>query len=133
LISTERRKESGARGLRTRALWLIVFVALAGTALSSCGDGNSDGNSDGDRDRDRTVEGVIIDVQAASPAEIESFTLRSNDGETLVFQVAPDALADLREGFIPSHLRSHAALGEQVELFYREEGGKLLAIRLTHE
>ncbi len=113
--------------MRTRVLWLAVFVALAGIALASCGDGNSDG------DRDRSVEGVIIDVQAASAAEIESFTLRSNDGETLVFQVAPDAVADLREGFIPSHLRSHAAIGEQVQILYREEGGKLLALRLTHE
>lgn len=117
--------------MRTRTLWLCVLIALAGIALSSCGDSNSDGA--GDRDRDRSVEGVIIDVQAASAAEIESFTLRSNDGETLVFQIAPDALADLREGFIPSHLRSHAALGEQVEILYREEGGKLLALRITHE
>ena len=63
---------------------------------------------------------------------LESFTVRDNDGLTLLFQVAPEAVADPEEGFIAGHLRSHAGLGEQVQVFYREEDGILLATRLEH-
>ena len=98
-----------------------AFAVLA-LALLSCG-GDGDGSA----------SGVIIDVQATSLTAIESFTLRTNDGETLVFRVAPDATRDPTEGFVPGHLRSHAVAAGQVTVFYREEDGQLLALRLEHE
>ena len=90
-------------------------------ALAACG-----GNGE------HKANGVIIDVQATSLTELASFTLRTNDGDTLVFYVAPDAAADPVEGFFPSHMRTHAVAAEQVTVTYREEQGDLLALRLEH-
>jgi hypothetical protein len=98
--------------------WLLIAALLA-VLLSACG---------GD---ELSVTGVILEVDAPSLTEIDSFTFRTNEGETLVFRVAPDAAADPLEGFVPGHLQSHALLAEQVEIFYREEGGELLALRLV--
>ena len=97
---------------------LITLVALA------CGGG-------GASRVERSAVGVVLEVEASSITQIDSFTLRTNDGQTLVFRVAPDARPDPEEGFVASHLRSHAALAEQVEVFYREEDGELLALRLV--
>ena len=99
---------------------LLACLALAALFVA-CGNGG-----------ERSVVGVIIDVQASSLTRIDSFTLRENDGATLVFEVAPDAAQDPREGFFPGHLRTHALAAEQVEVFYREEDGRLLALRLEH-
>jgi hypothetical protein len=103
----------------TAARWLVACLALAAVFAASCGD-----------DGERSVVGVIIEVQATSLTEIDSFTLRDNDGRTLVFRVAQDAAQDPQEGFLPGHLRTHALAVEQVTVFYREEDGGLLALRL---
>ena len=100
--------------------WAGLFV-LALALLGACGG-----------DGERSAVGVIIDVQATSLTQVEAFTLRTNDGETLEFGVAPDAAMDPQEGFVASHLRSHASLAEQVKVVYREDGGELLALRLAH-
>lgn len=103
-------------------LALLTPVLLALALLVACGGSDST----------RSATGVIIDVQAPSLTELDSFTLRTNDGRTLVFGVAPDAAKDPEEGFVPGHLRSHAVLAEQVQVTYREENGKLLATKLKH-
>ncbi len=94
---------------------------LAAALLAACGG-----------DGERSALGVIIDVQATSLTKIDSFTLRDNEGHTLVFRVAPDAAQDPQEGFFPGHLRTHALAAEQVTVFYREDDGELLALRLEH-
>lgn len=101
---------------------LAACPVLAAALLVACGSGGGE----------RSVVGVIIDVQAPSLTQIESFTLRDNEGRTLKFRIAPDAVKDPEEGFVPGHLRSHAVLAERVAVFYREEGGDLLALRLEH-
>ena len=101
---------------------LAACVGLVALLALACG---GDGG-------EKLVTGVIIDVQASSLTRVESFTLRDNDGDTLVFNVAPDALQDPREGFFPGHLRTHALAVEQVKVSYRKEGDRLLALRLEH-
>jgi hypothetical protein len=99
---------------------LTAAVAVLALALAvACGDGGGP-----------SATGVIVDVRAASLTELEAFTLRSNDGDLLTFELAPDAERDTVEALIPGHLRTHALAGDQVEIFYREEGGRLLAVRL---
>ena len=100
---------------------MLLVIATA------CGGG---GGSDGG---ERSVEGIILDVQSTSLTQIQSFTMRTNDGDTLVFHVAPDARPDPQEGFVPGHLRSHAVAAEQVKVYYREENGDLLATRLVDQ
>jgi hypothetical protein len=101
---------------------LVAVAAVAALAVA-CGGGSSE----------QSVVGVIIDVQSTSLTSIERVTLRSDAGETLVFRIAPDAARDPVEGFVPGHLRSHAVLAEKVKVFYREEGGELLALRLEDQ
>lgn len=102
----------------------VALLAAAALALAlACGGGEGE----------RSAEGVIIDVQATSLTAIESFTLRTNDGETLVFAVAPEAAQDPVEGFFPGHLRTHAVAVEQVTVYYEEQEGRLLALRLEHD
>lgn len=100
----------------------LAIVALAAAlAIAACGGSG-----------EHKATGVIIDVQAASLTVLDSFTLRTNDGDTLVFRVAPDAAQDPQEGFFPGHMRTHAVAAEQVTVSYREEQGNLLALRLEH-
>ncbi len=68
-----------------------------------------------------------------SITEVASFTLLGDDGEVLEFDVAPDAARDPVEGFFPGHLREHALATQLVKIVYREEDGRLLALRLTHD
>jgi hypothetical protein len=100
----------------------LAIVALAfALAIAACGGSG-----------EHKATGVIIDVQASSLTELASFTLRENDGRTLIFRVAPEAAADPVEGFFPGHMRTHAVAAEQVTVTYREEPGDLLALRLAH-
>ena len=110
----------------TRRLAIVAAAAMLLVIAAACGGGGGD-------DSERSVVGIILDVQSTSLTQIESFTMRTNDGETLVFHVAPDARPDPQEGFVPGHLRSHAVAAEQVRIFYREENGDLLATRLVDQ
>lgn len=100
--------------------WLMValFVLLA----LACGGGG-----------ERSVEGILTNVDAASLTQVETFTMRDNDNNTIVFRIAPDARQDLEEGFAPSHLREHAVAVGQVKVFYRVEDGEFLALKIEHE
>jgi hypothetical protein len=85
----------------------------------SCGSGGDD-----------SVTGVIVEVDAPSLTELASFTFHTDGGETLTFVPAPDADRESSEALVPGHLQSHALVGSKVEVFYREEGGALLALRI---
>jgi hypothetical protein len=105
---------------------VLALTAVATSVLVACG------SDDGAPANEQSVSGVIIDVVAPSLTELNSFTLRSNDGRDLVFHIAPDARPEPAEGFVPGHLRTHSVEAAQVEVFYREENGELLALRMVH-
>ena len=102
----------------------LSFVALA------CGDGG-DGGDGGDSER--SVEGVILDVESSSLVDLDSFSLRTNDGETILFVPDPDASTDPGEAIFAGHLLGHMQAAEQVTVHYREEGGVFLATRIEHD
>jgi len=106
--------------MRATLPWLATCLLLPAVLLAACGDSG------------RSVTGVIIDVQADSLTEVDTFTVRDDEGERFVFHVAPDAARDPAEGFNPTHLRSHALVAERVKISYREEGQELLALKLDH-
>ena len=101
--------------------WPALCLVVAALALAACGGGG--GNS-------HKVAGVIIDVKATSLTQLDSFTLRTNDGRTLVFSIAPDAARDPQQGFVAGHLRSHLLATSKVEISYRKEGDQLLAVTI---
>ena len=108
--------------MRSYQLRYIVrfMVALFVLLAVACGAG------------ERSIEGIITNVDAASLTQVETFTVRANDNNTVVFRIAPDATQDIEDGFVPSHLREHALAVEQVKVFYRVEDGEFLALRIEH-
>lgn len=77
----------------------------------------------------KTEDGFVIDVKATSLTEIESFTLRTPEGEELLFRVGP---LELDGGAFPAgHLREHLALAQPVAVAYHEENGERVATRLV--
>ncbi len=109
--------------MRSYQVRYIVWplVALFAALTFACGGG------------ERSVEGIITNVDAASLTQVETFTVRDNANNTIVFRIAPDARQDLEDGFVPSHLREHALAVEQVKVFYRVEDGEFLALKIEHE
>ncbi|MEJ7803324.1 MAG: hypothetical protein WKH68_08130, partial [Candidatus Limnocylindria bacterium] len=76
----------------------------------------------------RTVEGLVLEVVGDSPADIEAFTLRTDEGEALRFSLGAVDSADA--GFPASHLREHQALAEPIRVTYRREGETNVVVRL---
>ena len=98
---------------------LAACLLLPALALTACGGGDSN-----------RVAGVIINVEAPSLTQLNSFTLHTDDGRTLVFHIAPEASRDPQQGFIGGHLRSHLLEASKVEITYRKQGDELLALKL---
>ena len=94
---------------RTLLLPLAGLLVVAGL-VAGCGDG------------EKTVTGVILDVESSSLTELDSLTLRTNDGETLMFVPGSGVTGDPLEGIFPGHLLGHMQAAEQVTIHYREEG-----------
>ena len=99
-----------ARSLAAGAIALALLVA-------GCGEG------------ERSASGLVVGVEPAGPAEIAGFTLRSEDGETLVFRV--DELDTSSGGFDALHLNDHFMTGQPVAVAYRVEGGSNVAVRIV--
>lgn len=76
----------------------------------------------------RTAEGVVLDVQGTSLTKIDSFTLRTADGQLLTF-TANEVTFD-QQSFPPQHLREHQALAQPVRVTYRVEDSRNVAIKL---
>lgn len=94
------------------SLGLVIAIALA-----ACGPAP------------QTVAGFVVDVKSTSLTQIDSFTLRTQDGQELVFRVG---LLELDGGAFPAgHLREHMALNQAVAVAYREEGGERIAFKLV--
>jgi len=76
----------------------------------------------------QTVEGLVLEVVGDSPADIDAFTLRTDEGGALRFSLG--ALDSADGGFPASHLREHQALAESIRVTYRVEEGLNVAVRL---
>jgi hypothetical protein len=75
-----------------------------------------------------TVRGVLLDVESPSIQKVDSFTLRSSDGQELHFVTAPNFNQGVSHVMTPGHMRQHMALADPVEVTYREESGSLVAL-----
>ena len=74
------------------------------------------------------VESVIA-VDQIPVTSVRSFTLRTNDGQELVFAVGK---LDIGGDASPAnHLREHLALAEPIQVDYQTEGADRVANRLT--
>ena len=75
-----------------------------------------------------TVRGVLLDVAAPSIQKVDSFTLRSDDGQELHFVTAPDFNQGVSHLMTPGHMRQHMALADPVEVTYRQDSSNLVAV-----
>jgi hypothetical protein len=76
----------------------------------------------------QTARGVLLDVVSPSIQKVDSFTLRTDDGQELAFTTAPDFNAGVAHLMTPGHMRQHMALADPVLVTYRQENGALVAL-----
>jgi len=62
---------------------------------------------------------------------VDSFTLRTDDGQELHFSTTPDFNQGVAHLMTPGHMRQHMALGDPVEVTYRDQNGSLVAVSAT--
>jgi hypothetical protein len=79
----------------------------------------------------QTVRGVLLDVVSPSIQQVDSFTLRAEDGRELAFVTAPNFNQGATHVMTPGHMRQHMALADPVIVTYREDNGKLVAVSAT--
>lgn len=75
----------------------------------------------------QTETGLVTAVDASSLTNVRGFTIRTDDGRTVVFRIG--ALENPAQ-FAPGHLLEHRATGVKIVVTYRQENGELVAIRL---
>jgi hypothetical protein len=75
----------------------------------------------------QTETGLVIAVDSSGLTDVRGFTIRTNDGRTVVFRLG---VLENGAAFPPGHLLEHAATGVKVVVTYRRENGELVAIRL---
>jgi hypothetical protein len=115
---------------RTRSIFALLFLGLVvatGLAVTLLGTPPAP-PVDGDPPPGTTaVRGVIVVVDSQGLGDVRGFTLRTDAGEVLPF-----SLRALENGttFPPGHLAEHQATAEPVEVWFREEAGERLAIRI---
>lgn len=95
----------------------MLVVLVAPILLSACGDA------------ERSASGYVIAVQPAGPAEIGGFTIRTEEGETLVFVI--EELDVSSGGFDALHLNDHFLTGQPVAVAYRVDGSTNVAVRVV--
>ena len=71
-----------------------------------------------------TVRGVIVAVEDRNLAEIDTLTIRDDDGQEWTFAT----IAALEKN--GAHLRLHQVLGQTIEVQFEEREGTLVAIAL---
>ena len=101
----------------------VVFIGLAIAALAL---GFVVVSAFGQSPR-QTETGLVVAVDASSLTNVRSFTIRTDDGRTVVFRIG--ALENGAQ-FAPGHLLEHRATGVKIVVTYREQNGELVAIRL---
>ncbi len=70
------------------------------------------------------MRGVIVAVEDRNLAEIETLTVRDDDGREWTFTTT----AALEKN--GAHLRLHQVLGQTIEVQYEERAGTLIAVAL---
>ncbi len=102
-----------------RILASLVAAAVLCASLAGCGAAVAP---------IQTVEGLVLEVVGDSPADIDSFTIRTAQAERLLFSL--DGVDLSRTGFPATHLREHQALAQPVRVTYRVEGETNVVVRL---
>ena len=76
-----------------------------------------------------SATGLVIAANGPDAATVSTFTLRTDDGQTLNFVVGT---LDISDGGLPApHLREHMAGSTPTTVYYRVENGQNVAVKYT--
>jgi hypothetical protein len=106
-------------GRRGAVVWIgiaIAVVAIGFAVVSAFGQAPR-----------QTETGLVIAVDSSGLTDVRGFTIRTDDGRTVVFRIG--ALENGAQ-FPPGHLLEHRATGVKIVVTYRQGNGELVAIRL---
>lgn len=99
----------------------IARVALLALALASLLGACSAGSAP------LAATGIVIAAEGPNAAEVDTFTLRTAQGQMIEFRVGR---LDLSNAGLPApHLREHLMSGEQITVTYHAESGANVADR----
>ena len=104
------RRRSGLARMLLLAVLLITAVAC-GQPLES-------------------AAGLVVSVDSPSLGRVDSFELRTDDGDILTFDTTD---LDFRRDFPAAHLGEHMRLAQAVRVTYRREGERRVVVRLADE
>ena len=76
----------------------------------------------------QSVRGVLLDVVSPGLQQVNSFTLRTDDGRELAFVTAPSFNQGVAHVMTPGHMRQHMALADPITVTYRDDAGTLVAL-----
>ena len=79
------------------------------------------------RQAPQTDSGLVTAVEASGLTNVRGFTIRTDDGRTVVFRIG---VLENGAQFPPGHLLEHRATGVKIVVTYRPENGELVAVRL---
>jgi hypothetical protein len=98
----------------------VVVLVVAALATACTG-------SPGPSPAPLTASGLVIAATGPDSATVDTFTLRTNDGEVIDFTVGT---LDLSNGGLPApHLREHMVGATPTKVYYVVEEGKDVAIK----
>jgi len=106
---------------RTFATGLVVVIAVVGVAVLAAGAATDPAP------RSEQVVGVVVDVQSEGLDRVSTFTVRPLDGRLVELSIG---ILENGTEFPPGHLAEHQVTSKPVRVWYREEGGLLVAFRI---
>ena len=109
----DRRARSGF------ALALLVVLAVTAVAAILA--------SRGSAGTELSVTGVVAGIQSEGIDRVRSFSVRTDAGQIVQFDFG---IMQNAAEFPPGHLAEHQATGQRVKVFYLEQGGSRVAVRI---
>jgi hypothetical protein len=100
----------------------VIVVAVAVAAAVFGGTAGNPAAAQGEQ-----AVGIVSSIDSEGLTNVRGFTLLTPDGRELEF-----GIGTLENGaqFPPGHLAEHQALASPIRVWYRTEGGSLVAFRL---
>jgi hypothetical protein len=77
-----------------------------------------------------SAAGLVVSVDSPSLGRVDSFELRTDDGDILTFDTTD---LDFRRDFPAAHLGEHMRLAQAVRVTYRRDGERRVVVRLADE
>jgi hypothetical protein len=96
----------------------LLLAGLLGVGLTGCGQPLE------------STAGLVVAVDSPSLGRVDSFELRTVDGEVLTFDTTA---LEFRREFPAAHLAEHMRMAEAVRVTYRVDGDRRVVVRLADE